>query len=116
MTELNEDDRAAAIAASRWWEERTDSLLAELRERIEANAEDGTDIYGYFGRLREQSEFDLIIDNLAAVLSGSPIPITGDERDRLRELLFRIDNPNPIFRFIANRDQVLSSLNVISGN
>ncbi|MGX1770566.1 hypothetical protein ACWIGW_00520 [Nocardia brasiliensis] len=107
---------AEQLEMYQWWSLRTDKLLNELRGRLEADAAQRGLVdspFKFYDAMRGQAEFTIIIDSIAATLSRALIPITTDERDLFRELMYKIEHPDPMFRFLHDRDNVMSALNVV---
>ncbi|MGX1809022.1 hypothetical protein ACWIGI_25155 [Nocardia sp. NPDC055321] len=107
---------AEMLEMSRWWTSRLGTLLQALRDRLIAHYEDGSgdDAMAYFDKLYQAGEYMLVADALAATLSVRRIPITATERGVVREILYKVADPHPTYyRFLADRDDVMASLNVV---
>ncbi|WP_067574515.1 hypothetical protein [Nocardia acidivorans] len=111
---MNDANHAQQLTNHRWWSERIDALLSGLRGRIEqADAEtDAESPFPYYDALRNQSEFPLLVDSIASLLSKEQIPITNAESEILRELMYRVESPPSFFRCLNDRETVMASLNV----
>ncbi len=57
-------------------------------------------------------ELGLLANGIAATLVNRHIPVTPDEKEALRELLYAFSLPQKHYRYITSRDQVLDSLHI----
>ncbi|UVS76897.1 hypothetical protein Actkin_00593 [Actinokineospora sp. UTMC 2448] len=55
-------------------------------------------------------EWGELADNLAAGLVNRRIPVTAEEKEALREVLYSFELPYPGHRFIERRDEILAAL------
>ena len=97
------------VAAARKTKEDSQSIVDRLADRLPAD---------HLPSLRDMlfaGEFDLLADLIGAMLSKRQIPITPDEYQAVRDLLYRFNSEHVMthYQYIANRDEVLASLNVV---
>jgi len=85
------------------------AVLDSLGDRLPADDQDSLRTYLWTG------EWGLLADELAAALLEDHTPITGTERDLVRDLLFAIGPVDAgIHPCIHDRERVLAALNVVS--
>ncbi|WP_194838699.1 hypothetical protein [Nocardia sp. XZ_19_369] len=113
---MDEAYYAQQLKNHHWWSERIDKLLDGLRARLEARSAalgDDESPYVFYDAMREQAETPILVDSIAATLYRGQIPITPAERDLFRELMYKIEDPDPMFRFLHDRDHIMTELNVV---
>lgn len=94
------------------FEAAADELLARLGDRLFAETRESARTYLWAG------EWALAADEIAGVLSHHRVPVSPAERELLRELLYAFDVDDEAFApypALADRERVLTSLNVVSG-
>ncbi|QIS12688.1 hypothetical protein [Nocardia arthritidis] len=100
-------------ANTQWWQERFEPLLDSLRDRLDAHGRRlDQDVTRSIEELWEHAGAELAVDTLAASLANGQIPITPTERDLLHELMYKVENPNPLFSYLVRRDEVMAALHV----
>ncbi|WP_040816213.1 hypothetical protein [Nocardia concava] len=113
----DEEYHAQMLEMSQWWTSKLGTLLSDLRGRliIHRAHRDDDDPMIYFDKLYQAGEYELVADALAAALVKQQVPITTAERATVREILYKTDNPHPIYhRYLTDRDNVMTSLNVVA--
>lgn len=83
---------------------RTTALLDRLADRLPPDRMAQYREYAFVG------EWAMLVDELAAGLVRRRVPVTEDEREALREILYSFRVPAPDHRHIENRDEVMASL------
>jgi len=85
-----------------------DELLDRLADRLPHDNLKDLRTFNFVG------EWNELANNLLAILVRNEIPVSPDEKEELRNLLYFFDLPVPYYDFINDRDAILASLNVSS--
>lgn len=95
-----------------WPDERAEALLDLLEDRLDVDDLEQLREYNDVG---EEGEFT---DLLAAVLLKDQTPLSANEFAEVKALLYWFPAPTPEERlpFVADRDNVVKSLNVVSSS
>lgn len=83
-----------------------DEILDRLADRLPHDNLEDLRTFNFVG------EWNELVNNLLAILVRDQIPVSSDEKQALRNLLYFFDLPVPYYEFINDRDAMLASLNV----
>lgn len=84
--------------------DKSAALLDSLADRLPADELRQLRTFNFVG------EWGSLINEVAAILVQDKIAIRPSERDAVRELLYAFDSSDPIYKYIAGRDEVLTQL------
>ncbi|GAB4587066.1 hypothetical protein [Nocardia sp. IFM 10818] len=108
---LTPEDRAARIKRGNERGRAAQALLDALTDRLPQ------EVLRILRSHQLGGEYPILFSNLAAALVNHDVPITSEERDLLREMLYSIEPTMPdAYPSIRDRDQVMASLNVLEAD
>lgn len=88
-------------------EQDTGELLDRLANRLPRDNLEDLRTFNFVG------EWNELANNLLAILVRDQIPLSPDEAQAVRKLLYFFDLPVPDYNFINDRDAMLGSLNIL---
>ncbi|MFC3999378.1 hypothetical protein ACFOVU_25935 [Nocardiopsis sediminis] len=89
--------------------ELSGDVVKRLADRLPATTTEQLRTFHYVGEHGE------LADCLAAAISKARVPLTGDERDAVAELLRLFAIPTEGLHFVDRREEIIAALNVVDG-